>query len=89
MINLTDTQLQITAKITAHVAPGKWTSLTELRTHLANWTRQDVDTTLRLMERFEDVNLVPESNQKTLTPQDRAAAVNIGDQDKHLIWLAG
>ena len=32
--------------------------------------------------------VLPESNQKALSPEARAAAVNIGNQDKHLIaWV--
>jgi hypothetical protein len=49
--------------------------------------RHLVDDVLRELERRPDVNLVPESNQKTLTQQDRDAAVVIGGQDKHLLWM--
>jgi len=33
------------------------------------------------------VQIVPESNQKVLTKEDRAAAVRIGNQAKHLIRI--
>jgi hypothetical protein len=39
------------------------------------------------MYRLPGISLIPEENQKTLTDQDRAAAVAIGDQDKHLIAI--
>jgi hypothetical protein len=39
------------------------------------------------MYRSPGVSLIPEENQKTLTAEDRAAAVEIGDQDKHLIAI--
>ena len=39
------------------------------------------------MYRIPGVSLIPEENQKVLTPDDRAAAVEIGDQDKHLIAI--
>lgn len=33
-------------------------------------------------------HVIPESNQKSLTGRERAAAVRIGNQDKHLIaWM--
>ncbi|MEU8247731.1 hypothetical protein [Nonomuraea sp. NPDC048916] len=68
-------------------SPGAWVSLTRLRPLLGDAPRREVDEALVRMERLADVNLVPESNQKTLTAQDREAAVNIGDQDKHLLWI--
>lgn len=67
--------------------PGAWVSLTDLRALLADAPRAAVDETLVRMERLPDVNLVPESNQKTLTEEDRAAAVLIGEQHKHLLWI--
>jgi hypothetical protein len=88
MATFTDTEIQIAAQITALATPDRWNSLTDLRPHLSRWTRQEQDNALRKMERLEDVNLVPESNQKTLTPADRAAAVWIGEQAKHLLWIA-
>jgi transposase-like protein len=66
--------------------PGAWVSLTELRASV-DAPRHLVDDVLRELERRPDVNLVPESNQKTLTQQDRDAAVVIGGQDKHLLWM--
>lgn len=66
---------------------GAWVGLAELRMFLQDVPRAQVDQELRMLNRQEDVNLVPESNQKTLTPADREAAVNIGEQDKHLIWI--
>ncbi|MGW0479885.1 hypothetical protein [Nonomuraea sp. NPDC003214] len=68
-------------------SPGAWVSLTRLRALLGDVPREALDGTLTRMERLADVNLVPESNQKTLSPQDREAAVRIGEQDKHLLWI--
>jgi hypothetical protein len=65
---------------------GSWVSLSRIRAKLAETLpREQVDEALRKLERRPDVNLVPESNQKVLSKADRDAAVNIGDQDKHLI----
>lgn len=82
-----DTYIAILAKIVAVVPAEQWVSLTTVRQHLTRWTREEQDAALRLIERLADINLVPESNQKILTQADRAAAVEIGDQDKHLIWI--
>ncbi|WP_214411737.1 hypothetical protein [Sphaerisporangium fuscum] len=67
--------------------PGAYVGLTELRRRLGEVPRAEVDRALRAMNRLPDVNIVPESNQKTLTPEDREAAVTIGDQEKHVLWI--
>ncbi|MEW9554344.1 hypothetical protein [Nonomuraea sp. NPDC050783] len=64
-----------------------WVSLAKLRPLLGGVPRAEVDAALVRMERLPDVDLVPESNQKTLTPEDREAAVVIGNQAKHLLWI--
>ncbi|WP_169986766.1 hypothetical protein [Microbispora sp. H10836] len=67
--------------------PNAWVSLTRLRPLLGDAPRDEVDATLRRMIALPDVRLVPWENQKTLTPADRDAAVVIGDQPKHRIWI--
>jgi hypothetical protein len=67
--------------------PGAWVSLTRIRPLLEDLAKGEVDAVLVHMNQLPDVNIVPESNQKTLTARDRDAAVTIGDQDKHLIWV--
>ncbi|WP_336207351.1 hypothetical protein [Nonomuraea sp. LPB2021202275-12-8] len=67
--------------------PGSWVGLAKVRSLLSDVPRERVDEALTRMERLRDVNLVPESNQRTLTPQDQEAAVIIGGQDKHLLWI--
>jgi hypothetical protein len=70
--------------------PGGWVTLARLRDALGQRHDQaTVDQALRQLNREPDVNLVPESNQKTLSGADRVAAVNIGDRDKHLISIQG
>ncbi|GHH72851.1 hypothetical protein GCM10017673_28420 [Streptosporangium violaceochromogenes] len=66
---------------------GAWVSLTRLRPLLGDVARAQVDDVLTLMNRMPDVNIVPESNRKALSPQDRNAAVTIGDQEKHLLSI--
>jgi hypothetical protein len=73
---------------TLAAAPGDWVSLADLRPLLGDVDRAAVDRALTTMiEESRDVNLVPESNQKALTDDQRRAAVRIGDQNKHLISI--
>ena len=67
--------------------PAAWVSLARLRPLLGDVPRAEVDSALTRMYRMPGVNLVPESNQKVLTREDRQAAVRIGDQDKHLLSI--
>jgi hypothetical protein len=67
--------------------PGDYIMLEELREALADVSRRDLDDALIEINRSRDVSLVPESNQKVLTDGQRAAAVSIGNQFKHLIAI--
>lgn len=66
---------------------GEWVMLSDIRPLLRDLPRVLVDRALVQMNRCPDVHLVPESNQKALTEEDRAAAVRFGEQDKHLIAI--
>jgi len=66
--------------------PGGWVPLARLRAAVA-LPRDDVDAALRALHRAPGVSVIPEENQKTLTAEDRAAAVLIGDRPKHLIAI--
>jgi hypothetical protein len=67
---------------------GGWVDLVRLRAELPDVTRPELDAALTRMYRIPGVSLIPEENQKTLTAEDRAAAVEIGEQAKHLIAIA-
>ncbi|MFF4127137.1 hypothetical protein ACFYYP_26735 [Microbispora rosea] len=67
--------------------PNAWVSLTRLRPLLGHAPRDVVDAALRHMIGLPDVRLVPWENQKTLTQADQEAAVVVGDQPKHRIWI--
>lgn len=67
--------------------PRAWVSLTRLRPFFADQPTAAVDEALRKLSRAGDVNLVPENNQKSLTDADRAAAIRLGGQDKHLLAI--
>jgi hypothetical protein len=68
--------------------PRAWVSLTQLRALLDNGaTKTEVDNALRRMNRTPSVNIMPQSNQKVLSTEDRAAMVRIGGEDKLLICI--
>ncbi|OMC36950.1 hypothetical protein A5740_05805 [Mycobacterium sp. GA-1841] len=67
--------------------PGGWVSLRSLRQAVPELPRPTVDAALISLYQQPGVSLIPEENQKVLTPADRDAAVKIGNQDKHLIAI--
>ncbi|CAM3194431.1 hypothetical protein DFJ75_1248 [Williamsia muralis] len=69
------------------VKPGAWVSLRRLRPALSEVDRPDLDAALISLYTRPGITLIPEENQKSLTPDDRAAAVSIGGQNKHLIYV--
>ncbi|MER7269007.1 hypothetical protein ABT344_11955 [Micromonospora carbonacea] len=68
-------------------APGAWVSLRRLRPFFADVPREDLDEALRRLSRSEGVAIAPESNQRTLTEVDIAAALRLGGQDNHLLAI--
>jgi len=66
--------------------PGSLVRLADLRPLLGG-ARPEVDRVLVELGRMPDVSIVPESDQKSLADRDRAAAVVIGNQHKHLIAI--
>jgi hypothetical protein len=67
--------------------PGAWVRLADLRAKLPAFDRDVVDEALVRMNHEDDVRVAPEANQKTLTREDREAAVIIGNRDRHLIAI--
>lgn len=68
---------------------GDFVSIADLRDRMtkAGLSRADQDRLLARLERDPDINIVPQSNQKVLTDRDRAAAIHIGGQDKHALFI--
>ena len=66
---------------------GGWVDLVRLRAELPEVSRRELDDALTQMQRKSDVSLIPEENQKTLTDEDHAAAVEVGGQARHLIAI--
>lgn len=67
--------------------PQDWVRLATLRPRLDGAARDEVDATLTTMTKTGTVHLVPDSNRKALTDADRAAAIRIGGEDKHLMAI--
>lgn len=67
--------------------PRAWVALADLREFLDGQPRAEVDQALRRLSRRPGVNIVPESNQKTLTTRDHDAAIRIGGEDCHLLSI--
>lgn len=68
-------------------APGDAVKLVRIRAALPDIGTADLDEALTVMNRGAGVRVFAEANQKTLTDAERAAAVTIGNQDKHLIVI--
>ncbi len=64
-------------------------SLADLRDKLAGVPAAAVDAALKQLVRQPDVVLIPETDQSSLNPRDRQAAVRIGGEYKHLLAIEG
>jgi len=64
--------------------PGGWVSLVQLRDHLADVARDELDEVLLALFRDGRIRLISEVNQRMLTDTDREAALAFGGDHKHL-----
>lgn len=69
------------------VGPQDWIRLARIRPRLNGADKSEVDKVLLKMMKARTIHLAPSSNRKVLTDDDRAAAVRIGGEDKHLIAI--
>ena len=67
--------------------PGEFVSLRDLRQRLSDVPRPDLDAALAALFTAQRINLIPQSNQRALAEADRAAALRIGGEHKHLISI--
>jgi len=83
-----DLELRI-RKVYHSLAPhsGAWIMHTAVRSQLGDVPGEALDEAFRSLSRAEDVEMMPESNQKMLTDEDRRNAVRVGGQDTHLIAI--
>ncbi|MEU6250322.1 hypothetical protein [Glycomyces sp. NPDC047010] len=66
---------------------ASWIPLAALRKHLDGEEHSEVDKSLQELLIARKIQLIPEANQKTLTDADRAAAVWVGGEYRHLIGI--
>lgn len=69
------------------VKPQDWVRLAKLRPKLNGADRDEVDRTLLEMTKTGLVHLAPDSDRKTLTDVDHAAAIRVGNEDNHLVVI--
>ncbi|WP_043687073.1 hypothetical protein [Streptomyces xylophagus] len=74
-------------ELTVRRKPGSWVRLSALRPWLENLPRGAVDAELDRMIEQPDVQLMGELNQRTLSDEDRGAAVDIGGEPRHLLRI--
>lgn len=68
-------------------AMGRWVDLAELRPLLAGIDRKRLDAEILRMHVAREATLIPEENRRAITPADRAAAIVVGGEDRHLISI--
>lgn len=66
---------------------GAWVSLVDLRAALESVERESLDMLIHELHVAGDITLLPEENRRSITPDDRAAAIRIGSEDRHLISI--
>lgn len=67
--------------------PGEFVGLRELRERLSGIPRPALDGALTAMFAAQRVNLIPQSSQQALTAADRASALRVGGEHKHLLSI--
>lgn len=66
--------------------PGGWVGLAQIRAEVAS-TRAEMDAALSRLAVMPDIRIIPIANLKSLTPEDRAAAIHLGGELKHAIAI--
>ncbi|GAB3224056.1 hypothetical protein GCM10027447_12270 [Glycomyces halotolerans] len=86
-IQLIPTQaiLHTAERLRAENGGHEYVGLARLRRALPDYTRTEIDQALTDLAGTHTVRLLPESNQKTLTREDREAALWLGGEYQHLI----
>ena len=69
--------------------PGAWVSLKRLRSELPDVERNSLDHLITDLHLAGALTLIPEENRRSITPEDRDAAIRIGDEERHLVAMGG
>ncbi|MCO8276507.1 hypothetical protein M1L60_38615 [Actinoplanes sp. TRM 88003] len=75
------------AEATGGGPKGRWIDLADLREQLADLPRAEVDQALRELIDDDRVRLEPEPHRHRLGDRERDAAIRIGGEDRHKIWI--
>lgn len=67
--------------------PGQLVSLVRVRAELADIARAEQDWALKTLDRARTLYLEPNPNRKAITAEERAAAIQVGSEAKHLVRL--
>ena len=62
--------------------------LSDVRKHLPNVDRATLDNALELMQRDGDATLMQLDNRPDITPADEDAAIRIGEEARHILWIS-
>jgi hypothetical protein len=62
--------------------------LKDLRARLSDIDRSELDTALKRMQREEEASLMQLDNRTDITDADRGAALQIGNEPRHIIWIS-
>jgi hypothetical protein len=62
--------------------------LSDVRKHLQNVDRATLDNALALMQRDGDATLMQLDNRPDITPADEEAAIQIGQEARHILWIS-
>lgn len=81
------TEDQNLALLVIRTKPGHsgWTAIATLREDLWHLPRAEQDALMKGLLRAGLVDIIPVGNLKTLTPEDRTAALTLGGQQTHAI----
>lgn len=67
--------------------PGHLINIADVRERLGNAPRGAVDDALKRLHDARVINLMPNENLKSITDRDRAAAIRLGETDRHLLVI--
>jgi hypothetical protein len=76
-----DAYLQVAAGM------GRWVSLIDLRPLLADINRKVLDAEILRLHVAQELTLIPEENRRSITPEDRDAAIVVGGEPRHLLSI--
>jgi hypothetical protein len=87
VVQASDTDRVIEAIKKVEFREHGWAHFDRVRAELPDMTEAQVNRALAEISLREGASMIPEVNQKALTPSQRKASLHIGGEDKHMIQL--